>query len=316
MKKHEILFLFLLFILTACGTVRAPAPVTSYGGGMGAGTLGVHTVSSGETLWSISQRYNVALQDVAVLNNLQPPFYLYGGQRLKLPPPMEYRVRAGDTLYGVSRMFGTSTTEIARLNNLKAPYVLESGQKLRLPSPAPSYAKAPEGRPKAVPKASAQPRTATALRAPEPVPTKQEPTIAEKKTKITAKTPARSSGKFLRPVDGRVISSYGPKKDGLHNDGINIGAPRGAPVRAAENGVVVYAGNELKGSGNLVLIRHEDRWMSAYAHMDRLLIKRGEIVQRGQSIGTVGSSGSVSEPQLHFELRRGTEAINPERYLE
>ena len=114
---------------------------------------------------------------------------------------------------------------------------------------------------------------------------------------------------------GRTISGYGPKKDGLHNDGINIAAARGTPVKAAENGVVVYVGNELKGSGNLILVRHADRYMSAYAHLDRFLIKRGQTVQRGQTIGTVGSTGAVSSPQLHFELRRGTKAINPQGYI-
>ena len=87
-------------------------------------------------------------------------------------------------------------------------------------------------------------------------------------------------------------------------------------LKAADNGVVVYAGSELKGSGNLILVRHDNRWMTAYAHLDKINIKRGDVIKRGQSIGTVGSTGSVDKPQLHFEVRRGTEAINPERYLE
>ena len=119
----------------------------------------------------------------------------------------------------------------------------------------------------------------------------------------------------MRPIDGKVISKYGPKPDGLHNDGINIKAAKGTAVRAAENGVVAYTGSELQGYGNLVLIRHADRWMTAYAHLDKTLVKKGEVVKAGQSIGTVGATGQVDSPQLHFEVRRGTQALNPDLYL-
>ena len=134
---------------------------------------------------------------------------------------------------------------------------------------------------------------------------------------IKTQTPRRASadGKFAWPVDGPIVSSYGPKKDGRHNDGINIRARRGAPIRAAENGVVVYADNQLEGFGNLVLVRHSDRWMTAYAHIDKTLVKRGQEIRRGQTLGTVGSSGGVDSPQLHFEIRRGTEALNPALYM-
>ena len=121
----------------------------------------------------------------------------------------------------------------------------------------------------------------------------------------------RGSGKFLWPVNGKVISPFGTKEGGLHNDGINIAAPLGTPVRAAENGVVVYAGNELRGFGNLLLIRHADGWVSAYAHCDAFLVKRGDQVKRGQVVARVGQTGAVSAPQLHFELRKGAQAVDP-----
>lgn len=346
MKSAALIFASLLILSACAGDVQRPAPVTTYGGTLGAGTLGVHTVSSGETLWKIAERYRMGVQDIAVLNRLQPPFHLHDGQRLRLPPPQEYRVRKGDSLYQVSRVFGTSQTELARINNLKPPYNLIPGHKLRLPAPAVKMPPpAPEPKPavqtaarayeppsiydeyqKNYPVKEPPPKPQTPQQQeqqawsppPQPEPVYQEPapTAPVKKEKVTAKTPPRAGSKFMRPVGGKVISGYGPKPDGLHNDGINIKAPAGAPVRAAENGVVVYAGNELKGSGNLVLVRHADRWMSAYGHLDRILVKRGAIVNRGESLGTVGSTGSVSEPQLHFELRRGTEAVNPEKYLE
>jgi len=119
----------------------------------------------------------------------------------------------------------------------------------------------------------------------------------------------------MKPVGGKIISNFGAKKSGLHNDGVNIAAPRGAPVKSAENGVVVYAGNALKGSGNLILVRHENRWMSAYGHLEQINVRKGQVIKRGSVIGEVGSTGSVSTPQLHFELRRGTSALNPVRYM-
>lgn len=131
----------------------------------------------------------------------------------------------------------------------------------------------------------------------------------------SAIVPARAGTKFIWPVDGTIISSYGRKADGRSNDGVNIKAAKGATVRAAENGVVAYTGNELAGYGNLVLIRHADKWMTAYAHLDGMIVAKGATVKRGQAIGTVGQTGSVDRPQLHFEVRRGTEALNPEPYL-
>ena len=112
-----------------------------------------------------------------------------------------------------------------------------------------------------------------------------------------------------------MLSSFGPKPGGLHNDGINIAAPKGTPVRAAENGVVVYAGDDLPGFGNLILVKHGDGWVSAYGHNEAVLVKRGHKVTRGQVIARVGSSGNVDRPQLHFELRRGARAVDPAPHL-
>ncbi len=113
---------------------------------------------------------------------------------------------------------------------------------------------------------------------------------------------------------GPVLSAYGPKPGGLHNDGVNIKAPKGAPVRAAENGVIVYVGSDLKGYGAMVLIRHADKWMTAYAHLGSVMVKKGAVVKLGETIGTVGSTGNVDQPQLHFEIRHGTDALNPAKF--
>ena len=313
----------IIFSVTACGN-DAPAPVVHYGQASGAGSAGIHNVAQGDTLYSISRRYRLPMRDIVVLNHIKPPFKLYVGQRVKLPPPQEYRVRAGDTLYGVSRLFGVNSSEIAQLNGIKAPYVLRIGQTLRLPSVIRQSRNAPAA---AVTKVAKAEPTASSLQPPAPehkpavirdgVPVPQEKPVRKslKISKVSTQAPRRSSSKFLRPVEGRVISNFGAKKSGLYNDGVNIEAARGAPVRAAENGVVVYAGNALKGSGNLILVRHDNQWMSAYAHLEEIDVRKGQVIKRGSMIGKVGSTGSVSTPQLHFELRRGTSALNPARYM-
>jgi len=117
------------------------------------------------------------------------------------------------------------------------------------------------------------------------------------------------------PLQGKVVSVYGPGNGGLHNDGINIMANKGASVEAAENGVVVYTGNELQGFGNLLLIKHAGGWTTAYAHNDSIVVKRGQKVKRGEMVAHAGSTGNVSKPQLHFELRHGANAVDPTKYL-
>lgn len=133
--------------------------------------------------------------------------------------------------------------------------------------------------------------------------------------KVVPRPEPRSKDTFLWPVQGRVISRYGPKAGGLHNDGVNIAAPRGTAVRAAENGVVVYSGSDLKGFGNMVLVKHADGYVTAYAHTSDVLVQRGDRVRRGQAIARVGSTGNVDRPQLHFEIRKGRKAINPQGRL-
>ncbi|MDX2101518.1 MAG: peptidoglycan DD-metalloendopeptidase family protein [Alphaproteobacteria bacterium] len=131
----------------------------------------------------------------------------------------------------------------------------------------------------------------------------------------TAAVPPRASRTFLWPVRGRVIGTFGPTGRGQHNDGLNIAAPRGTPVRAAENGVVAHVGDEIRGFGTLILVRHADGFVTAYAHLDAAVVQRGDTVRRGQVIGRVGQTGAVEQPQLHFEVRQGTQAVDPQRFL-
>lgn len=327
-----------LMVMGACS--QPPSPSVSYGVQAGAGSAGIHTVLKGDTVYSISKQYNLPTRDIVVLNQLSAPYRLTSGYRLRLPPPNEYTVKKNDTIYVVSNLFDVPQSEITKLNNLSSPYNLRAGQVLRLPAPkdktppqpvlqqasaatvppverAPAQGRVDREELASPPIASSAPAASGAGVPPQP--TAKAP-VQQASAAVTPKlpdtVPARSgTGKFSWPVQGNVISGYGPKPDGLHNDGINIRAARGAPVRAAENGTVVYASNELKGYGNLIIIRHAGQYMTAYAHMDKMLVKRGENVKIGQSIGTVGSTGGVDSPQLHFEVRKGTKALDPQKYL-
>ncbi len=308
----------LALVITACG--QAPAPVLHGGRGMtslppledalpqprGARSQAsapaisrdVVLVRPQETLYTIARRHGVSLRDLIDANRLSPPYEILPGQRLVLPRVRFHRVTDGESLYAVSRRYGIDTRDLVQLNNIRPPFRLIPGQKLRLPGAGP----APVQKTK-----SPDPAKSEAEMKPVKI---EAPSRAE-----LANPPARSSKQFLWPVRGHISIAYGPRGKGRHNDGINILARRGTPVRAVENGIVAYSGNELRGFGNLLLIRHAGGWTSAYAHNQVLLVRAGDRVRRGQIISKVGKSGSVSRPQLHFELRKGKQAVNPVRYM-
>jgi murein DD-endopeptidase MepM/ murein hydrolase activator NlpD len=148
---------------------------------------------------------------------------------------------------------------------------------------------------------------------PQMLPEPQARVVAETKTiPQTAPAPAVASSKgFIWPVKGKVISSFGQSKDGETNDGINIAAQQGEPIVAAADGEVVYSGNELRGYGNMVIVRHENGLMTAYAHADRILVSKGEHVRQGVTIATVGKSGGVDQAQVHFGVRKNKEPVDP-----
>ncbi len=262
-------------------------------------------VGKGDTVYGLSRRHRVSARAIIQANALNAPYVLTPGQRLVLPRAREHKVEPGDYLSLIAKKRNVDMYAMARLNGLKPPYTIYPGQRLVLPdgeSPPPVASAAP------APQAAA------------PVAKPARKSLAVKKTpaakpKPVPPPPVQTGKGFVWPVKGRVVSSYGGKKEGLQNDGINIAAPRGAAVMAAENGVVAYAGNELRGFGNLLLLKHSGGWITAYAHNEALLVKRGDKIRKGQVIARVGSTGSVQKPQLHFELRKGKKAINPIKYL-
>ncbi len=180
------------------------------------------------------------------------------------------------------------------------------------PAPETRWNNPPRVRPAKAPPSPAPPPEPAKSAPPSPAP---PPELAKSAPPSAPAAKPAAGANFLWPVKGRVIAGFGAGPDGTHNEGINIAAPRGAPVAATAGGVVVYAGNELRGYGNLILIKHPEGWISAYAHLDVILVKRGERVSRGQVIGRVGDTGSVNAPQLHFELRRADRAVDPLKFL-
>lgn len=296
-------------VLSGCTQSGGGVAVHRYGDSGQKSGYGVHTIQNGETLWAVSQAYQVELRDLLDLNHLNPPYNIRSGTRIRIPSPRLYTVQKGDTIYRLSRVFNTSSTELARLNRLKSPYRLSVGQSLKLPGVRRQIGQPPVSR--VANSAAAVKVDAVQSEQIADVGSARQAVPPPSVIRTTDSVPQRSTSGFLRPVSGKVISGYGPKKDGLHNDGINIQASKGTAVRAAENGTVAYVGDEIDGYGNLVLIRHRDGYITAYAHLDKKLVKKGDVVKRGQTIGTVGTSGHVDVPQLHFEVRKGKKAINP-----
>ncbi len=264
------------------------------------------TVARGDTLYSISRKYSVPVNDLAVMNGLSAPFSLSVGQTLHVP---DLQVRMADTPKNPT----TTTVKVSdkkvetKKTNIKEQPVKKADNKVVKQEPAKkAETKKAENKKQETKKTvKTEPKKTT-----EPKPTTKTPQKTE-----APKIVARSSSKFSWPVRGSILSHYGAKTAGLYNDGINISAALNTSVLAAENGVVAYAGNEVRGMGNLVIIQHADGWMTVYAHMNSMTVRRGARVSVGQKIGTVGKTGKVTTPQLHFEIRKGTKAYNPVNYL-
>ena len=225
----------------------------------------------------------------------------------------EITVAKGDTLYSLSRKYEIPVNDLAVMNKISAPFTLSVGQKIKVPKlngvqtrSATEIKTTQKITPATTTKKDSATKVATT--------TKTEKISSNPKQQLP-KISARSNSKFSWPVRGKILSGYGAKNNGLFKDGINISAARGTAVKAAENGVVAYAGNEVKGMGNLIIVQHSDGWMTIYAHLDSMSVKRGSKVTVGQPIGKVGQTGKVDKPQLHFEIRKGTKAYNPTQYL-
>ena len=248
----------------------------------------LHTVKSGETGIAIARAYGVNWGIVAAANGLKPPYTLEVGDRLLLPSARQ----------AAAQLAALSVEDRARAFDLKIDDIITGGEPAARPAPAKLAAKPPT-KPGTRPPASV-PSSAPPLPQPFPQPLPQ----------LTGDAP-----QFRWPVDGRILSGFGAKPGGRFNDGVNLKASAGAPVRAAGDGVIAYAGDAIPGFGNLVLIKHAGGWVTAYAHNEALLVVRGKRVAQGDFIARAGETGSVTEPQVHFELRRGRTPVDPTKLI-
>ncbi len=255
---------------------------------------GSHTVGPRDSLYALAKQYKVKVADLQSVNGITEPSKLRAGAVLKVPGT------------------GGSATVTAAAD--RAP--LAATQPAALPVSAPV-----SGGPRpTIINAENRVQPAERVAAVTPKSPTSNDATAEPSTKGEAqpKATAAAAGpiKFRWPAKGKVIANFGPRGDNTHNDGINILVPQGTDVLAAETGTVAYAGSELKGYGNLLLIRHEGNWVTAYAHNETLLVKRGDKVTRGQAIAKAGKTGAVDQPQVHFELRQGSKPVDPTPHLE
>jgi len=269
----------------------------------------VHRVKAGEALIRIAERYGVSTQELAAANGIGPPYTIKVGQTLRIPgdgqartevaaaqparvvepaparpaPSERYVVQKGDALVRIAQRFEVPMKSIARANELGPPYRLRVGQTLTIPGADPAVTDERPGR-RMAQAADAEPR-------------------------------ASGGEGFLWPVSGKVIGRFGSGEGEQQRKGIAIAARKGAPVRAAEHGTVVYAGDAIRGYGRMILLRHDDGYVTAYAHNSAILVNVGDTVERGQVIARVGDTGDVEQAQLHFELRKGRQPIDPETVL-
>lgn len=252
-----------------------------------------------------------------------------------------YTVRKGDTMFLIAYIAGKDVKEIAKLNNLNEPYQLHIGQKIKLGNPAPTqtatttpatpkpvepqvtYTQAPNGTafgsdgtvtgPIKAGAGTTPPRQTQGVTATTGTP---QPTITATAGSVQATTPAQppiaSAVKWQWPTEGRIVSSFSSAEGG--NKGIDIAGNKGQPVKAAAAGKVVYAGNALQGYGNLIIIKHNDDFLSAYAHNDSINVDEQDNVKAGETIATLGSTGTNSN-KLHFEIRYHGKSVDPARYL-
>jgi len=255
-------------------------------------------VRADDTLYAVATRYQVTPQSVIEANGLQPPYNLRKGQALKLVPRRTHTVRPGDSVYVISQRYAVSQYQLAQLNFLKPPFELKIGQKLQLPNSL-DFSVLDVGLPDGV----------SGTNIAQPAPTKTSAPAAPRK-RFVAPSLAGSSG-FSWPVQGEIITEFGPSQRGVHNDGVNIAASEGASVGAAAKGRVAFVGTNIKSFGKLVLVKHDGGIITAYAHLGDISVKEGDIVNAGQSIGTIGRSGRVDSPQLHFEIRKSRQPVDP-----
>ncbi|MCM8730147.1 peptidoglycan DD-metalloendopeptidase family protein [Hephaestia sp. GCM10023244] len=272
-----------------------------------------YTVEPGDTLRGIAIKTGGGELAIAQANGLAEPYVIRAGQRLTIPGGRYHEITRGQTGIAIARAYGVEWSRIVAANGLTEPYLLRTGWRLLIPGgDMPGQSSAAE-------------RAAAFTLDIDDLVTGSEPAIAENRAPAAAATspahvpapttavaaPTRLVGGFSWPVQGRVVSKFGSMGSGKRNDGIQIATPVGTPIAAAADGVVAYAGTGIPSLGGLVILKHGDGWVTVYGNASSLLVTRGQSIKRGQRIALSGQSGSAPEPGVHFEVRKGRDAVDP-----
>ena len=250
----------------------------------------LYKVKKGDNLFSISRRFNISIQELIKVNKIQEPYKIFPNQSIFIPKNKMHVVVKGETLYSISRYHETTVFTLAKYNNIKNINNIKVGKELIIPKKSEKIKK---------------------------IKKKWDSNFKKEKidnSKIVILRDKKTS-KFIWPVKGKLLSKYGKSKEGFYNDGINIDSKKGTKVMSSQAGKVIYSGNEIPGYGNLILIKHSKNWITAYAHLNEVFTEKGKKVSKGEIIGSVGNTGNVRSPQLHFEIRKGKESVNPLKLL-
>jgi murein DD-endopeptidase MepM/ murein hydrolase activator NlpD len=232
-----------------------------------------HVVTRGETLRSIASKAGVPISVIAEANGMLESARVRVGEKLVIPRQQSHTVKRGETAFGIAYQYGVTWEQIAVANGLRADAVPRQGQKLIIPALMPTSTAPP----------------------PSPV----------------AKTNMPSAPAFRRPLDGDVLLGWQRHADGTGHEGIDYAAKIGDTVHAAAAGRVIFAGNVEERFGNLVVLDHGNGWHTAYGNLSRITVKIGARVKAGERIGLAGQTGDARRPELHFEIRRGTDPVDP-----
>ena len=272
-----------------------------------------YIVQPGDTLTGIGNRTGAGLDAIARANALTPPYTLRTGQSLAIPGGRYHSISTGETGIAIATAYDIPWSRIVAANGMTPPFALRLGQRLLLPDSTPTPTPDNlEHRASAFrldiddvltggqPAAADDAPVATASARPRPLP-----------SNVPIAQPKLFAGHFLWPVRGPILSRFGPGESGARNNGIDIAATTGTPIRAASDGIVAYAGDKVAVFGGLIILTHGSGWVSAYGHASRLTVVRGQKVTKGQVIGQTGDTGYASQPKLHFELRKDRVPVNP-----
>jgi murein DD-endopeptidase MepM/ murein hydrolase activator NlpD len=250
------------------------------------------TVRDGDNIYAVAARYGVPPTSIIRDNQIGPPYAVVVGQVLTLTPPRVHVVGPEDSIYSLSQRYAVSQYQLAEANGIEAPFTLQVGQRLILPDRLDFSVLdvSPD---------------ATTVAAATISPTPSTPAVRKRFVAPSG------TGPFRWPIEGEIVAEFGPAARGVHNDGVNIAAAAGTEVRAAARGTVAFVGREIKSFGTLILVKHDGGIITAYAHLGEVLVKEGDVIDVGQKIATVGQTGKVDTPQLHFEIRRSRKPIDP-----